>query len=153
MDATVRRSEQITESSFLKGKVLKRVLPAIQGRPAPDAPRLKRLLLPQGELAQFHDGQPGIQYLAFLELVPGTVRGNHYHRSKEEWIYLAGGGLEVMLQDLASEAREIVPLRAGELLIIRPKIAHALRVTEAGHGIEFSPMVFDPADIHAFALC
>lgn len=142
----------MTPSDFLGGKVRKLKLPLINGRPPPNAPRLKRLLLPQGELAQFHDGQPGIQYMAWLELVPGTVRGNHYHQTKEEWIYVGSGQLEIIVQDLGSSRRETVPLRAGDLLIIPAGVAHTIRATHAGHAIEFSPNPFDPDDIHPFAL-
>lgn len=142
----------MTPSEFLGGKVLKRKLTVIAGRPASDAPRLKRLLLPQGELAQFHDGQPGIQYLAWLELVPGTVRGNHYHQTKEEWIYVGSGELEVLVEDIDSRRRETVPLQPGDLLVIHTGVAHMLRATRAGHAIEFSPTAFDPADIHPFVL-
>jgi hypothetical protein len=60
------------DSSFLNGKVLKRSLPELHLPLGPDAPVLKRLMLPQGELAQFYDAEEGIRYLAFIELRPGA---------------------------------------------------------------------------------
>ncbi len=142
----------MTPFSLFGGKVLKQTLTVFEGRPPQVAPRLKRLLLPQGELTQFHDGEPGIRYLAWLALVPGTVRGNHYHKAKEEWLYVGSGELEVLVEDLESNVRQAVALQPGELLIIQTGVAHALRVTRAGHAVEFSPSAFDPADIHPFVL-
>src|SRR5207244_7219783 len=75
--------ESMTESTFLSGKVLRRSLPVVQPASGSGAPSLKRLLLPQGELAQFYDGEEPIRYLAYIELRPGVVRGNHYHKVKE----------------------------------------------------------------------
>jgi hypothetical protein len=51
----------MAETEYLAGRVVKWSLPVISGRPGPDAPTLKRLLLPQGELAQVHDSEEGIR--------------------------------------------------------------------------------------------
>src|SRR5208283_1863182 len=72
------------ESKFLSGKVVKWSLPALEPPFAPDAPALKRLLLPQGELAQVYDAEDAVRYIACLDLLAGTVRGNHYHKAKRE---------------------------------------------------------------------
>src|SRR5258705_6781662 len=69
----------MSETSLLSGKVTRQSLPILQPPTAPGSPVLKRLKLPQGELAQFYDGEPGIQYIAYIELLPGNPRGNHYH--------------------------------------------------------------------------
>jgi quercetin dioxygenase-like cupin family protein len=110
------------------------------------------LLLPQGELAQFYDANDGMRYIAFIELLPGTVRGNHYHRIKEEWIYLMQGEVLLIVEDLDSKTRASVPLRAGDLVLIPTGIAHALQVGAPGQAIEFSPARFDPLDIHRVQL-
>ena len=142
----------LPESAFLNGKVLKRSLPVLRLPLEPDAPALKRLLLSQGELAQFHDADEGIRYLAFIELVPGQVRGNHYHQVKEELVYVIRGELLLDVADIDSQARASVALRTGDLAVIRTRIAHALRPVEPGQAIEFSSSRFDPADIHKFLL-
>jgi hypothetical protein len=103
----------IVEAKYLAGKVVKRSLPTITGRPGPDAPALKRLLLPQGELAQILDSEEGIRYLAAFELRAGGIRGNHYHKAKEEWIYVVQGRLNVAVQDIQTSARAAVPLAPG----------------------------------------
>jgi mannose-6-phosphate isomerase-like protein (cupin superfamily) len=140
------------ESEFLNGKVLKRSLPLLQLPLGPDAPVLKRLLLPQGELAQFYDADQGIRYIAFLELLPGQVRGNHYHQVKEELVYVIRGGVLLEVADIDSNARASVALRSGDLAVIRTRIAHALRAVAPGQAIEFSSSRFDLADIHRFLL-
>jgi mannose-6-phosphate isomerase-like protein (cupin superfamily) len=140
------------EAPVLNGKVLKQSLPVLQLPLGPDAPTLKRLLLPQGELAQFYDAAEGVRYLAFIELVPGQVRGNHYHTVKEELVYVIRGEVLLIAEDIDSKARASVELRAGDFGVIRTGIAHAYRTVEAGQAIEFSVARFDPADIHRYPL-
>jgi mannose-6-phosphate isomerase-like protein (cupin superfamily) len=142
----LERITPMIETRFLAGQVIKRSLPSLQPPIDADAPPLKRLLLPQGELAQFYDADEPMRYFACLELRPGTVRGNHYHSIKEEWFYLAAGELLLVVEAIESKLRETIPLQAGDLAVIHPRVAHAYRVTRAGHAIEFAPRRFDPAD-------
>jgi uncharacterized RmlC-like cupin family protein len=140
----------MSESQILGGKVLKRTLSVVQ--PGEEAPVLKRLALPQGELAQFYDGDEGIHYIAFIELREGTPRGNHYHKIKKEWIYLLRGELTVIAEDLDSKERATVTMSAGDLVQIHPGIAHALKIVKAGDAVEFSTARFDASDIYRYAL-
>ena len=117
-----------TERTFLGGKVRKLSLPVVHGRPADTAPALKRLLLDQGELAQFYTGDEGMHYLAFVELRAGAVRGNHYHKVKKEWIYVISGELSLVLEDIASGTRDGFTMIGGDLAFIPTYIAHALQV-------------------------
>ena len=96
----------MTELTFLGGRVIKRSLPVVRPPFNPDAPALKRLLLPQGELAQFYDGEEPMRYLAYIELQAGAVRGNHYHKIKEEWIYMIRGEAGLVIEDVESKTRE-----------------------------------------------
>ena len=140
------------ETTLLNGKVLKRSLPTLQLPLGSDTPTLKRLLLPQGELAQIYDAEEGIRYMAFIGLLAGQVRGNHYHEVKEELVYVMRGEVLLSVADVDSQARASVTLRTGDLSMIRTGIAHAYRTVEAGQAIEFSVARFDPADIHPFPL-
>lgn len=130
----------------LQGKVSVESLPALTPPFPPDAPRRKRLSLPQGELASFHDGEPGMRYIAGIVLQPGSVRGNHYHEAKNERLYVVAGELDLVLEDVDTGERETVRLGPGDLACIPPRVAHALRVVQAGYAIEFSPEAFDAAD-------
>jgi hypothetical protein len=142
----------MAEFEYLAGQVVKRSLPCITGRPGPDVPVLKRLLLPQGELAQVHDSDEGIRYLAVIETRAGCVRGNHYHKVKQERIYVLQGELLVAVEDVQTKARASVPLQTGDLLLLPPGIAHALQTVQPGQALEFGQVRFDPADIYPYPL-
>ena len=109
-------------------------------------------MLPQGELAQFHNSEQPIHYLAFIELRAGTQRGNHFHRIKQEFIYLLSGEVRLIVEEIESKARDIVPLQTGDLVFIPTGVAHTLDVVKTGQAIEFSEARFDPADIHRYPL-
>ncbi len=145
-------NKPIPETAFLAGKVLKRSLPFVSLPVAADAPILKRLPLPQGELAHFYDGEEGARYLAFLELRAGSVRGNHYHKVKEEMIYVIAGELTLLVEDIATGQRESVQLLAGDFASIGTQVAHAYQTVQPGQAIEFSVARFNPADLYRFPL-
>jgi oxalate decarboxylase/phosphoglucose isomerase-like protein (cupin superfamily) len=136
------------EASFLDGKLVKTSLPVMHEPSGAEAPALKRLLLPQGELAQFYDADEPIRYMAFIELRSGSVRGNHYHKIKEESIYMIQGEVLLLTQMLESGERQALTLRAGDLALIRPGIAHALRIVQPGQAIEFAQVRFDAGDTY-----
>lgn len=142
----------MNEAKILSGKVTKQSLPTVQPPSGPETPVLKRLALPQGELAQFYDGKAGIRYIAFIELLAGNPRGNHYHKQKEEWIYLLRGALSLILEDVASKERSTTSLMAGDLVKISTGVAHTLKIIQPGAAIEFSTARFDPTDIHRYVL-
>ena len=141
----------MAETEYLAGRVVKWSLPLISGRRALTLRRSSALFLPQGELAQVHDSEEGIRYLAVIEIRSGTVRGNHYHKIKEERIYVLQGELLVLVEDVETNARASVPLKTGDLLLIQTGIAHLLRTIEPGQAIEFSRARFNPADIFPFS--
>jgi quercetin dioxygenase-like cupin family protein len=142
----------MAEEAFFSGKLRRIQLPVFTQPTGPDAPLLKRLLLPQGELAQFHDADEGMHYMALLELKEGGVRGNHYHRQKREYVYVISGKVELLAENLADRAQVSLSLAAGELAIIETNIGHALRTVEAGSAIEFSPSRFDRTDVYRYPL-
>ena len=142
----------MSESTFLNNRVIKRTLAVFNGRPTPDAPPLKRLLLAQGELAQVYDDAQGIRYLAFVELRNGAVRGNHYHHVKDEVLYVIQGEILLVVEDLISKERASLSLKTGDLAVIPVRIAHGFRTISAGQAIEWSTNRFDPADTCAYPL-
>ncbi len=142
----------MAETEYLAGAVKKWSLPVITGPSGPDAPALKRLLLPQGELAQVYNADEGIRYMAVVETRVGFARGNHYHKVKQERIYVLRGEVVAIVEDIQTRARAEVPLRTGDLLLIQPGIAHALQTVEPGQAIEFGQVCFDAADIFTYPL-
>jgi quercetin dioxygenase-like cupin family protein len=142
----------MAQSSLLNGKVIQQSLPLVRLPAAPDTPVLKRLQLPQGELAQIYDAEEGIRYMAVIELRPDSVRGNHYHKVKTELVYVTQGEVLLVVEDIESLARAECRLRTGDLAVIQTGVAHALRSEKPGQAIEFSQARFDPADIHRYPL-
>lgn len=135
-----------TVSHHLAGAVVVTTLPLLEPPTPATAPVLKRLRLPQGELAQFYDAEEGLCYAAVIELAPGSVRGNHYHKVKRELIYVIRGAFELRLREVDTGATDVISVSAGSSVLIRPGIAHALHVLEAGFAVECSPDRFDPGD-------
>ncbi|MGH7967942.1 MAG: cupin domain-containing protein [Limisphaerales bacterium] len=144
--------KHMTQTSYLSGKVIKHSLAKFDPRPAADAPKLKRLMLQQGELAQVHDGEPAIRYLAYIELVNGAIRGNLFHKEKNEFLYIIRGRIELVVEDSSDGQCESMPLESGDLVFIPVPIAHAFRTVEPGHAIEFSSSAYDRADVYPFAI-
>src|SRR5438874_9484336 len=116
----------MVERRLIHGKVIAWSLPEVQPGPAGSEFLLKRVMLPQGELAQFYDGEEGIRYIAQIELQAGSVRGNHFHKIKDEWVYLVGGEVNLIVEDLESKVRESALLVAGDLVFIPTSVVHAL---------------------------
>jgi hypothetical protein len=141
-----------TPVSLLHGKVLLEVLPTFPAGGTPGLPILKRLCLPQGNLDQIYDGQEGIRYLATCEFKPGFPRGNHYHRAKNEYLYLLSGEADLLVEDIITKEWAKARMTPGTLAYISTEIAHAIHPFEAGIGIEFSTTRFDPSDTQRYLL-
>jgi mannose-6-phosphate isomerase-like protein (cupin superfamily) len=142
----------MSDVDCLAGKLIVRTLPCLKPVAGVELPLLKRLTLPQGELAQFHDADLPMRYIAALELVAGTVRGNHYHTVKVEHVYVIRGALDVIAEEVLSGERLEVRIQPGDLVRIQPGVAHAFRAIESGEAVEFAPTRFDAADIHRHPL-
>ena len=110
------------------------------------------MLLPQGELAQVYDAEPGIRYLAYIELREGAIRGNHFHKVKDEYIYIISGKIFLAVGDPTTQERASMELESGDMAFIPVTIAHAFRTIKAGHGVEFSAAAFDVEDIFRYPL-
>ncbi len=146
------KAESITDISLLEGQVRKASLPVVKGAPGPDAPRCKRLLLGQGELAHFYDGDEGARYVAVLELRASAVRGNHYHLSKQEWVYIIEGAMLLFVEDRQTRERHRLKLEAGDVAVINPGVVHAYQTLEPGRAVECSPTRFDATDVYPYPL-
>lgn len=133
-------------TQFMGGRVTRWRSRVYEGRPPADAPVLKRISLPQGELGQIFDGDEAWRYLAWLEMRPGTVRGNHYHERKREYLYSIDCELRAVFVDRATGERETATLEPGDLLYVPPGLAHALETVKGGYAIEMTPERLDLAD-------
>ena len=106
-----------------------------------------RINSPRGELAVLTDGNVPIRHLSYLEMRPGMIRGNHFHKLRQEYFYLISGDIELTLADLSSGQKVSVRISTGDLVYIQPGVAHAFNPTSPGHAVEFAPQPFDLTDV------
>ena len=108
-----------------------------------------RIFTPAGEIAQIMSGLL-IKYIAYIEFNndPELRRGNHYHKDKEEFLYIIKGKLKAIYKDLDTETIKELILETGDLIYIKPRCAHVYVPLEYTQAIEFSPFEYDPKDTH-----
>jgi len=133
--------------SFLGGRATIKSL-LVTDRPADRAEICARLSSPRGELAVLTDGSTPIRHLCYVELRKGMVRGNHFHKLRHEYFYVIAGNLAVRLQDVSTRESASVELREGDMLFIKPGVAHALNPLNDGHALEYAAEAFDLADVY-----
>jgi len=107
-----------------------------------------RILSPNGELAVLSPENATIRHLGYLQLKPGLVRGNHFHKLRHESFYMISGEVEMQLEELSSGKKETIIIREGDMVLIDPGIAHAFLPLSEGQAVEFAPEPFDQADIY-----
>ncbi|MHB9132652.1 MAG: hypothetical protein ACYDBB_16405 [Armatimonadota bacterium] len=132
--------------TLLQGKVTITPLPTFTPPAQPDAAMAKRLMLPNGELAQVYNSETPIHLLAYLEFPADVIRGGHYHRTRQEHLYLMRGEVALTVLDLETGTIERTHVREGDFVRIAPGTAHIYQTITPGHAIEFSGALFDPED-------
>ena len=133
-------------NSFFGGRVTVKSL-LVTDQPANRPELCARITSPRGELAVLTDGSVPIRHLSYLELRPGMIRGNHYHKQRREWFYLISGELTLTMTDAKGGEKTVIQLRAGDLAYITPEIVHALNPVTPGSAIEFAAEPFDLTDV------
>jgi dTDP-4-dehydrorhamnose 3,5-epimerase-like enzyme len=68
-----------------------------------------------------------IDAVTLIESNAGTVRGNHYHKDTEQWLYLLSGMLEIAWQEHATEVKSGSYMYPGEMMHSPPGEAHAVK--------------------------
>lgn len=138
-------------TEFFNGRFVIKSLPRIEV-PAARTEVQARLFSPKGELAVMSEGAMDIRHLAYVELREGMLRGDHYHKLRQEYFYLISGNVTLHLQDVSTGERATTTINTGDLVHIKPGIAHALIPSEAGHAIEFAAEPFDLGDVYRHVL-
>ncbi|GAA5183538.1 hypothetical protein GCM10023322_23050 [Rugosimonospora acidiphila] len=112
-----------------------------------------RMTSDAGELAQIANGEP-FRFLAYLQFKPdkGAPRGNHFHRVKNETLYVIGGRLRARFRDIDTGESMDLLLEPGDLVTVAPRCAHAYLPLEYSQAVELSPSVYDPTDTLRFDL-
>ncbi|MBK9156418.1 MAG: hypothetical protein IPM25_19790 [Chloracidobacterium sp.] len=110
-----------------------------------------RIVSNAGEIAQIVSGGTGFRYLAYIDFTESKFpRGNHYHRNKEEHMYLIRGGLIAVYEDIDSKERKQVTLTEGDLVSIKPMCAHVYFPIEYTQIVEFAADPFDSKDTEKY---
>lgn len=73
-----------------------------------------------------------VNHIAIISSTKGSVRANHYHPGQIQYIYLISGSYEDVSKDLKKENAPVQKnvIKAGDLVITPPMIAHAMRFLE-----------------------
>jgi dTDP-4-dehydrorhamnose 3,5-epimerase-like enzyme len=100
-----------------------------------------------GELVPIAAGE-AIRFVAYIDFVPHAprLRGNHYHETKTETLYVIRGKLAARYQDLDTGEDWEAALEAGDLVTVAPRCAHVYQPTEYTQAIEVATGVYDPLD-------
>lgn len=70
-----------------------------------------------------------IYNIHLISLNPGAVRGNHFHPTQTEYIYVLGNQAKLVTVDCATDERsiKIIDGKRCPLIIVPPKVAHAIK--------------------------
>jgi mannose-6-phosphate isomerase-like protein (cupin superfamily) len=134
------------EESFFRGRATVKSL-LVTDQPGNRSEVCARITSVRGELAVLTDGSIPIRHLSYVELLPGMVRGNHFHKKRHEFFYLISGELTLTMAEVSTGEQAVIQIRAGDLAYITPEIAHALNPTSHGHAVEYAAEAFDLSDV------
>ncbi|MCL2410275.1 MAG: cupin domain-containing protein [Treponema sp.] len=86
----------------------------------------------RGEVAVILDNI-NVNFLEFAEFAASEIkRGHHYHEKYTEYLYVLSGEVKVIAKSLITEEEISFFIRKGDLLTIKPNIAHGfLSITHA----------------------
>ena len=110
----------------------------------------RRIFSEKGEMAQIlnrtHEAFKNLVYWELDSARTGQERGHHYHERSTERFYVLTGELELSLKDIESLASKRLKVKAGNRVIISPRVAHAFRSLMYSQVLEYSPDPYDPTD-------
>ena len=80
------------------------------------------------EILSANEGSERIEQVHFAVSKPGFVRGNHYHKSRTEWLCVTCGTGRILLEDVGTNEKEelIVTGQSPVLVKISPGTVHAI---------------------------
>ncbi len=83
----------------------------------------------RGDIYNIFEGR--IEHVALITSKKGSVRANHYHKEDYQYIYLVSGAFESHCVDVRDPAkRQVLKVKAGDIVDTPPFIAHAQKFTE-----------------------
>jgi len=83
----------------------------------------------RGDIFNIVEGNVG--HVALITSKKGSVRANHYHKKDFQWIYLVSGAYESHSCPIDKpEEKQVLQVKAGDIVDTPPLIAHAQVFTE-----------------------
>lgn len=81
----------------------------------------------RGKISNYELPEP-INLIGYIESKSGSVRANHYHPIQEQKCLLVKGSYVSVVKDLSYENAgiEIRVIRAGDVAVVKPNVAHAM---------------------------
>lgn len=106
-----------------------------------------RLLTGAGELVPIVNDAP-VRFVAYVDFLPDVphFRGNHYHATKVETLYIIRGRLRGRYRDLDTGEEYEATLGAGDLVTVAPRCAHVYIPSEYSQAVEVADGPYDPED-------
>jgi dTDP-4-dehydrorhamnose 3,5-epimerase-like enzyme len=81
----------------------------------------------------------------YIETQPNVVRGNHYHQSTHEMVFMIEGEVDVYLRRLDTGEQTHVVLRPGDIFYIEPFEVHAFETRTYCRWLNFLSQPFNQA--------
>ncbi len=83
----------------------------------------------RGEIINVFEGTTG--HVAYITSKKGSVRANHYHKKDIQYMYLIYGAYDSYCCDVNHpENKQILKVKAGDIVKTPPMVAHAQKFTE-----------------------
>lgn len=95
----------------------------------------------RGAIVDLLDGEE-VRHVGLITCQPDAVRGNHYHERQKQWLYVLDGSIDLYLEDLRECDPEVrrVEMRAGALIYVPPRVAHAVVAREPSRLLDFNDL-------------
>lgn len=92
----------------------------------------------------------GARRVYCVSIEPGRYAGGHWHRHKQEWLYLISGGVRITLIDAGGQDNEVKVLylfKLGEGVLIPPSVWHQVEaLTRQAAIMVIADQDYDPED-------
>lgn len=111
----------------------------------------KRELLNCLSLPELDKKEFGQLYL--IKLKKQAIVGNHYHKSKEEWLMVISGEVKVLLENVKTgeKQEEVISGSTPKKVRIPPFVAHAVvNLSDEAMLVEYATAVFNPKNEDRF---
>jgi len=87
-----------------------------------------------------------VRHVGLITSAAGSVRGNHYHRSKDEWFFLVYGKATAAFRDSDGDLHSFV-MEGGDRAFVPRGVTHSYFFHEESSLLDLGTETFDPLDV------